>query len=88
MAVYRVLTSPAVEHQLDRLPKTIHQRVLTAILALTENPRPPGSRKLRHSKIGDYRIRIGDYRVIYDVNDTAKEVTLLRVEHRKDVYRR
>jgi len=58
-----------------------------AILGLKSNPRPPGSRKLRYSTIGGYRLRVGDYRVIYDIDDEQREIVILRVMHRRDIYR-
>ncbi len=76
-----------VAKQLHDLPPPIFRRLDKAILALKSKPRPPGSRKLRRSAIGDYRLRAGDYRVIYDIDDERCEVVILRVMHRRDIYR-
>lgn len=57
-----------------------------AIRALAINPRPPGCRKLVGSK-SDWRIRVGDYRVIYEIADAIRVVRVNRVRHRREVYR-
>ncbi len=61
------------------------ERVKKAVYALAENPRPHGVKKLQGSD--GYRIRVGDYRVIYEITDTVKIVTIERVAHRADAYR-
>ena len=63
----------------------MYQRVVTEIQALAENPRPPGCKKLAGSK-HDWRIRVGEYRVLYEIDDKAKVVRVMRVRHRRDVY--
>jgi mRNA interferase RelE/StbE len=77
-----------VAKDLRDLPLSVFQRVDRAILNLRIDPRPPGYKKLRHPAIGQYRLRVGDWRIIYDVNDADHEVLILRVMHRRDVYRR
>ncbi len=69
----------------DRLQGDIFDRVRDAFRALRENPRPPGYLKLENDDA--YRVRIGDYRAIYDIDDSAQTVVVLRVEHRRDAYR-
>ena len=64
MTVYRVLLERAAEKDLARLSSDVHDRVITSIRALAKNPRPSGCRKLAGSK-SDWRIRVGDYRVVY-----------------------
>ena len=64
----------------------IHGRVITAIQALATNPRPSGCRKLAGSQ-HDWRIRVGDYRVIYEIGDAIRIVRVNRVRHRREVYR-
>jgi len=54
---------------------------------LAANPRPPGCRKLQGSGRDDYRLRVGNYRVLYEVDDKARAVRIMRVRHRRDVYR-
>lgn len=62
------------------------QRIQQAILSLAEDPRPPGARKLVGAEEG-WRLRIGDYRILYDINDDDKVVTIGRILHRSDAYR-
>ena len=63
-----------------------HDRVIAAIKILATNPRPPGCRKLAGSKL-DWRIRVGDYRVVYEIADQIRVVRVHRVRHRREVYR-
>ena len=84
--MYRVLLERGVEKNLSRLSSEVHDRVIAAIQALATNPRPSGCRKLAGSK-NDWRIRIGDYRVIYEIADEIRVVRINRVRHRRDVYR-
>ena len=84
--MYRVLLERAAEKDLARLSSEIHDRVIAAIQALAINPRPPGCRKLAGSK-HDWRIRVGDYRVVYQIADEIRVVRINRVRHRREVYR-
>ena len=77
---------PDVYKQLQQLPRRVCSAALNAIIALPRNPRPAGVKKLAGSR-SDWRICIGEYRIIYEIDDTAKTVTVLQVEHRRDVYR-
>ena len=61
--------------------------MIAAIRALGETPRPRGARKLHGSPRDDYRIRVGDYRVLYEVDDAAQLVRIMRVRHRREAYR-
>jgi mRNA interferase RelE/StbE len=85
--VYEVYIEKAAENDLKRLPTTTFQRVIPHIKSLSENPRPSGCRKLTGSK-NDWRIRIGDYRVLYEIDEKAKAVRIMRVRHPREVYRR
>jgi mRNA interferase RelE/StbE len=67
-------------------PTTFH-RIIPHIKALAENPRPSSCLKLTGSK-NDWRIRIGDYRVLYEIDEKTKTVRIMRVRHRREVYRR
>ncbi len=69
----------------DALPPAMGTRALRAIERLTDEPRPPRSKKLRGAEV--YRIRVGDYRIVYDIDDMNRVVTLHRIAHRKDAYR-
>ena len=84
--MYRVLLERAVEKDLARLSSEAHDRVIAAIQALAINPRPPGCRKLVGSK-HDWRIRVGDYRVIYEIADQIRVVRVNRARHRREAYR-
>ena len=84
--MYRVFIERAAERDLTRLSSEIHDRVITAIHALGNNPRPVGCRKLVGSK-NDWRIRVGDYRVIYEIADAIRIVRVNRIRHRREVYR-
>ncbi len=84
--MYRVLLERAAEKDLKRLSADVHDRVISAIQALARNPRPPGCRKLAGTK-NDWRIRVGDYRVIYEIADEIRIVRVNRVRHRREVYR-
>lgn len=86
MRKYTVHFKPSADRQLQRLPLSVQKRVVGEVSALAENPRPAGVVKL----VGDdnlWRIRIGDYRVVYEIHDNRLIVLVLRVAQRKDVYR-
>jgi len=76
---------PSAQKELARLPAETYGRVRDAIRALSESPRPAGCLKLA-GRAG-WRIRVGAYRVIYEVADRQKSVTVLHIGHRRDVYR-
>lgn len=76
MPVYEVLLRRRAEKQLDRVPYVDHPRIVQAMLALRDDPRPPGCRKLLDDI---YRIRVGAYRVIYKIDDERKEVVIGKV---------
>ena len=84
---YTLIVPARVQRQLDRLPDSMYDRVAPAISALADNPRPVGCVKLAGTA-REYRIRIGDYRVRYEIRDDESTVIVVRCEHRKDVYRR
>ncbi len=83
---YAVLLSPAAEREWRKLPRDIRPRINRALLALEDTPRPHGATKLSGSP-DRWRIRVGDYRAIYRIDDAAREVTILRIAHRRQVYR-
>ncbi len=84
--MYSVLLERAAEKDLARLSIVVHDRVITALHGLTQNPRPSGCRKLTGTK-NDWRIRVGDYRVIYEIADAIRVVRVHRIRHRGEVYR-
>ncbi len=85
MASYSIEIKSSAQKELDALDDTVFPRIDRKILALAENPRPTGCKKLKGYK--DYwRIRAGDWRVIYIVDDTARRISITRVAHRREVY--
>lgn len=84
--MYRVLLERAAEKDLSRLSTEIHDRIIAAIQSLAHHPRPSGCRKLTGSK-NDWRIRVGDYRLVYEIADAIRIVRVNRVRHRREVYR-
>ena len=86
MGSYRVRLKRSAEKDLRRIDKSRIPSIIAAIEDLENNPRPVGCRKLVGSD-SSYRIRIGDYRVVYLVEDIVCVVEVERVSHRKDVYR-
>lgn len=84
--MYEVYLERAAERDLRRLPVETFHRIVPCIRALAENPRPPGCRKLTGSE-NDWRIRIGDYRVIYEIDEGEKAVRVFRIRHRREAYR-
>lgn len=85
MASYEVQFRKSVSKDLDPIPKRDVQRIVAAIAALADNPRPPQARKLTGSE--KYRLRCGVYRVLYEIRDDVLVVCIVKVAHRKDVYR-
>ena len=77
---------PSAKKELDALSGNTHGRVLKAIDGLEDNPRPPGCKKLR-GRDNEYRISVGDYRVIYEIRDAVLIVLVVKVAHRGKVYR-
>jgi mRNA interferase RelE/StbE len=82
---YRVLIKRSAEKEIARLPDDVRRLVVERVLALREDPRPHGSQRL--SGADGYRVRQGDYRVVYLVDDGGRAVTVVRVAHRSDVFR-
>ena len=85
MAIYELLYKPSVAKDLRGLPKADIRRILARTEALRTNPRPVGSEKLAGSE--QYRIRQGNYRILYTIDDTQVIVEVVKIGHRKDVYR-
>lgn len=85
MASYRLAFKKSVAKDLRDLPRKDLSRILKRIEALATDPRPPGSEKLSAQE--RYRVRQGDYRVVYEVQDEATTVLVVRVGHRREVYR-
>lgn len=85
MECYRIEWRPSTKKDLRKISKGEVPRIVEAVESLSSQPRPPGSRKLSGSDL-TYRIRVGDYRVIYEIYDKVILVEVVKVGHRKDVY--
>jgi mRNA interferase RelE/StbE len=84
--VYEVYLEGRAERDLKRLATAVRARIVAAIRTLAADPRPHGARKLRGTA-NDWRIRVGDYRVIYEIVDWARHVRVMIVRHRSEAYR-
>jgi mRNA interferase RelE/StbE len=82
---YAVEVLRSAEKKLERLPAALQERILAAMEALAEKPRPEGCSKLTGREA--WRIRVGDYRVIYEIHDDRQVVIIVVIRHRKDAYR-
>ena len=82
---YRLTFHPAAQKELSKLPRDIYERVKKKILSLAENPRPANSRKLVGSR--EWRIRVGQWRVVYLIDDEQREVYITVIAHRREAYR-
>lgn len=87
MGLYKIEPKVSFEHDLKRIDRQYISKILDAIESLAENPFPIQSIKMKSSELS-YRLRIGDYRVIYQVDTENKVVTIYHARHRKDAYKR
>jgi len=85
MAKYRILIKKSVLKDLDAIPKKDVQRIIAAIRALADDPRPPQAKRLSGRE--QYRLRQGDYRILYTIQDDVLVVTVVEVGNRKEIYR-
>jgi mRNA interferase RelE/StbE len=83
---YTIHIKASAEREMASLPKVAFQSISKKILDLEKNPRPQGCKKLSGRQ--EYRVRVGDYRVLYVVDDSAGSIEIVAVGNRKDVYRR
>ena len=82
---YQVQILHTAEKEMDKLPTPIHTRISRKILSLENNPRPRGAKKLSGRE--EYRLRLGEYRILYSINDRDGIITVFAVGHRWEVYR-
>ena len=88
MAEYRLLIKPSAAKEIDAIgSKRDRRRIIARIAALSGEPRPLGCEKLAGSE-SRYRVRQGNYRVVYAVDDAARVVEVIKVGHRREVYRK
>ena len=85
MASYRLLIKPSAGKEIEALPKQDRRRIIAKITSLSRDPRPPGGEKL--SGHDYYRLRQGNYRILYEIRDLDLIVVVVKVGHRRDVYR-
>ncbi len=84
---YRILLEGRALKELEALPAALLKRVDVKLRALAEDPRPPGVTKLQGKEGQGWRIRVGDYRILYTVDDAARAVRVYRIKHRREAYR-
>ncbi len=84
---YQVQVAPAALRQLRKLDPTARRRVQAAIELLAEQPRPSGAKKLVGGD-GEWRVRTGDYRIVYEIHDAVLLVLVVAAGHRRDIYQR
>ena len=85
--MYTISIKPSALKELSKLPKVTVKKAEKAIDSLANNPRPIGVKKLKGSDEDLYRIRVGDYRIIYSIEDEIKIVDILKIGHRKEIYK-
>jgi mRNA interferase RelE/StbE len=83
---YSIFIRPGATRDLKGLPSEVRTRVEKAIARLQVNPRPPGAKKLVGYE-DEWRLRVGDYRILYVVNDGSHKIVIARVAHRREAYR-
>jgi len=84
MAVYKIFIEKAIFKQLKNIPERDYQKIIDTIADLANDPRPPGCKKLKGRP--GYRVREGNYRIIYEINDKILIVTVIEAGDRKDIY--
>jgi mRNA interferase RelE/StbE len=82
--VYELFVLSAAQKDLDKLEAPVFARILKKIRTLSKDARPPGCLKLTDED--GYRLRTGDYRILYRIDDASKRIYVYRIKHRKDVY--
>jgi mRNA interferase RelE/StbE len=82
---YAIIVAPAARRQLRKLDPVARRRIQAAIDLLAENPRPPAAKRLVNFT-GEWRVRIGDYRIVYDIEDDQLVVLVLSAGHRREIY--
>ena len=85
MSSYRVALTASAEKELQGLPSKVVTRIMPHLEKLEASPRPPGCKKLKGAD-KEWRIRVGDYRIVYEIDDAAKTVDVTRIAHRREVY--
>ena len=84
--MFEIYLEKRAEKDLKKLSPQLFHKIIHIIKSLKENPKPKDSKKLEGSK-NDWRIRVGDYRILYEISYSQKKIYVMRVRHRKEVYR-
>ena len=82
---YHVTITRSAEKELDRIPQKFAEHIEQGLESLAGNPRPRQSKKLKNTDY--FRFRVGNYRVVYQINDQKREILVVRIAHRKEAYR-
>jgi mRNA interferase RelE/StbE len=82
---YQVFVKPAAQRQLKKLTLAVQKDLIALIESLSDEPRPSGCKKLKQRQ-NQYRVRLGDYRIIYSIEDMSLIVRVIKVGHRRDIY--
>lgn len=82
--MYSLLILKSAQKELANLPDKVYHRIRNEIIELAKNPRPSGCKKLTGRD--GWRIRAGDYRILYEIEDSLQKITILHIGHRKDIY--
>ena len=82
---YQVFVKPAAQRQLKKLTLAVQKDLIALIESLSDEPRPSGCKKLKQRQ-NQYRVRLGDYRIIYSIEDSSLIVRVIKVGHRRDIY--
>lgn len=86
MAVYRITIQPSALRELESIPKLYLKSIVAKIETLRTNPRPHGCEKLSAQE--RYRVRVGPYRIVYSIEDKALTIWIVKIGHRKEIYRK
>ena len=85
MAKYKITIKKSAAKELQEIPKKGLRKIVKRIQILAQNPRPPGSQKLSGQQ--QYRIRQGDYRIVYSIDDKDLIIDIVKIGHRREIYR-
>jgi mRNA interferase RelE/StbE len=83
--VYKVELRRSVQKSLEKIQTQERLKIIAALLELEQNPRPRGIEKIKGVEL--WRIREGDYRIVFSIDDSEKTITIVRIGHRRDIYR-
>jgi mRNA interferase RelE/StbE len=84
--MYEIFLKASAEKELEHFSSKIHDRIVTKLLSLQENPRQRGAKKLQ-GRDNCYKVRVGNYRILYTIDDKKQEVMIVAIGHRREVYR-